>query len=897
MKPAATSAPAAPPQPPELQAAGPGRRPSARAITAALAATVLVALAGLVLTGLEWSSLATSNAVGSVGAVAGAVAYAALGALIVRRAGNLVGWFMLAEGAATAVMTTGSAYAIFGVKAHPGTLPAAAAVGALAEAVFVLVAIDLAALFLVFPTGRLPSPRWRPAALAGLVLTGLTLASFVVSTRQVALPAPGGISLVYPNPLAVRSLQPVTWLGTQSGLALLFPLLLAGALVSLALRYRRGDQRLRQQMKWLGLAIAGVLATQAVGGLAIAFGQANKPLQQVPYAIVPFLVLLAIPAAMAIAILRRRLFDIDVIISRALLVTLLSAGVTAVYAAIVLGIGTLAGHRSDPLLTIAAAVAIALVFQPLRQRASRLANRLVYGERATPYQVLSDFAADMAGQLDLGDALDRMVSLLGGASGASRVEAWIRVGAELRPSAVWPGGSAPSAAVELNGASGGAAELPVLDPAARVVPVRHGDDLLGALSLSKPPNEPLTGTEDSLLQHLASQASLVMRNAQLTAELRATIDELLASRRRLVEAQDAERRRIERNLHDGAQQQLIALAIQLGLLAELADDPDLVRQAIPDLKAQLSAALDDLRALARGIYPPLLAEQGLVMALRAQAARSPVPVVLDADQVGRYPQDTESTVYFCTLEALQNVAKHAQASAVTVRLSGSGEVLEFSVSDDGAGFPAGTSHGFGLQGMSDRLAAHGGTLTVRSRPGQGTTITGRLPASERTAAAGFPAASPGPRNRRLSKESMIMRTAYRVIAYLLALSVAVQASLIAFGAFALENNIDNGPVSDGDTTGVTLHHSFAYVVVLFAVALLAVSFGAKVQHGVRWAAIPLGLVVVQFFLAYAAYSAAIVGVLHGLNALAIFAVALLAGRRVPKAAPVAEPSAAEEAPV
>lgn len=143
---------------------------------------------------------------------------------------------------------------------------------------------------------------------------------------------------------------------------------------------------------------------------------------------------------------------------------------------------------------------------------------------------------------------------------------------------------------------------------------------------------------------------------------------------------------------------------------------------------------------------------------------------------------------------------------------------------------------------------------------------------------------------------MIMKTAYRVIAYLLALSVAVQASLIAFGAFALENNIDNGPVSDGDTTGVTLH-SFAYVVVLFAVALLAVSFGAKVQHGVRWAAIPLGLVVVQFFLAYAAYSAAIVGVLHGLNALAIFAIALLAGRRVPKAAPVAEPSAAEEAPV
>jgi len=719
--------------------ATPGRRPPARAVTAALAVTVLVALAGLVLTGLERSSLATSDAIFGVGAVAGAIAYAALGVLIVRRAGNLVGWFMLAEGAFTAVMIAGSAYAVFGVKAHPGTLPAAAAAGALAEAVFVLVAIDLAALFLVFPTGRLPSPRWRPAVTAGLVLTGLTLAAFVVSTRRVALPAPGGISLVYPNPLAVRSLRPVTWLGTQSGLAAVLPVLLAGALVSLALRHRRGGQRLRQQMKWLGLAIAGVLATIVVGSLAIAAGQENKPLQTVPYAITPFLVYFGIPAAMAIAILRRRLFDIDVIISRALVVTLLSAGVTAVYAVIVLGIGTLVGSGSDPLLTIAAAVVIALVFQPLRQRATRLANRLVYGERATPYQVLSDFAAGMAGQLDLGGALDRMVSLLGGAAGASRVEAWIRVGAELRPSAVWPAGSAPSAPVQLNGA----ASLPVLDPGARVVPVRYGEDLLGAICLTKPPAEPLTSTEDSLLEHLASQAGLVMRNAQLTAELRATIEELLASRRRLAGAQDAERRRIERNLHDGAQQQLIALAIQLGLLAETADDPDLIRQAIPDLKAQISTALEDLRALARGIYPPLLAEQGLVVALRAQAARSPVPVVVEAGQVGRHPQEAESTVYFCALEALQNVAKHARASRATVRLAQTGGTLEFSVSDDGAGFPAGTGHGSGLQGMSDRLAAHGGTLTVRSRPGQGTTITGRLPTSERTAAAGFPAASPG----------------------------------------------------------------------------------------------------------------------------------------------------------
>ncbi len=710
---------------------------AARGVTAALVVTVLVALAGLVLTVLAWTSLAPTDAAGNVGAVPGAIAYTVLGALIVRRAkGNLVGWFMLVQGAATALMTTGSAYAIYGAKAHPGALPAATAIGALSEAVFVLAAMDLAAIFLVFPTGRLPSPRWRPAAVAGLVLTGLSMASFVVSVRQVALPAAGGISLSYPNPLAVRSLRPVTWLGTLNGLALVFPLMLGAAVASLVLRYRRGDQRLRQQMKWLGLAFAGLLLTQLAGALGIAFGQADRPLETVPFAVTPFLVFLAIPVATAIAILRQRLFDIDVIISRALLFTLLSAGVTAVYAAIVLGLGTLVGSSSGPALTVAAAVVIALVFQPLRQRASRLVNRLVYGERATPYQVLSDFAADMAGQLDLGDALDRMVSLLAGASGASRVEAWIRVGDELRPSAVWPDGSASSAAVRLNGV----ADLPVLDTGARVVPVRHGGELLGAISLTKPPNEPLTSPEDSLLQHVASQAALVMRNARLTAELRATIDELRASRRRLVEAQDAERRKIERNLHDGAQQQLIALAIQLNLLAESASDPDLVRQAIPDLKAQLSAALEDLRALARGIYPPLLAESGLVVALRSQVSRSPVPVVLEADQVERYSPDAESTVYFCALEALQNVAKHARASRAVIRLAGNGAGLEFSVSDDGAGLPAGGRRaGSGLQGMADRLAAHGGTLDVRSEPGQGTMVSGRLPVVREGAAIPVPA--------------------------------------------------------------------------------------------------------------------------------------------------------------
>ncbi len=392
------------------------------------------------------------------------------------------------------------------------------------------------------------------------------------------------------------------------------------------------------------------------------------------------------------------------------------------YVGIVLGIGTFVGHQGGPVLTIAAAVTIALLFQPLRRRAQLFANRLVYGRRATPYQALSDFAGDMAGQLDLTEAVDRMVSVLAGATGADRAEAWIRVGTQLRPAAIWPHGSPSSTAVAL-GPDGG---LPAFEGTSRAVAVQHGGELLGALSLQKPRNEPLTSTEDELLRHLASQAGLVLRNAALIDELRADH----GRSPRLVEAQDAERRKIERNLHDGAQQQLVALTIQLRLLEESADDPAAVRQLAPAVKDGLHAALDDLRDLARGIYPPLLADQGLVPALQAQARKAALPVEIDADGVGRYPQDTEAAVYFCTLEALQNIAKYAGASRATVGLSCSGGSLRFTVTDDGAGFDtASTRHGTGLQGMADRLAALGGALDVRSRPGHGTTVSGELPVS------------------------------------------------------------------------------------------------------------------------------------------------------------------------
>jgi len=712
--------------------AGLAVRPGTRLVDALWAGSVLIAVAGAVLTGLTWSGFKGDDAISQAGFSVSTGAYATLGALIVRRVRNPIGWLLLAVGVSLGLMGLLNAYAMLGITTHPGAVPAPRQVGAVSEWLFFPVVAALGCAFLLFPTGTLLSRRWRPVVVLNFLATGLLMIGFILVPRRVALPAPGGVSLTYQNPFqvpAVGSALTGTPIHNFNSLTLLSVLFFGAGALSLVLRHRAGRGELRRQINWVALtgAVFALVQLVAIVGIVADHGK-QPPITDAAYAASAFIGLLGFPAAITVGILKYRLYEIDVIVNRAVVYGLVSAGLTAVYAGIVLGIGALAGQQDSPVLTIAAAVAIALLFHPARQRARRVANRLVYGERATPYQVLSDFAEDMAGQLDYDKVVDRMVTVLAGATGATRAEAWIRVGAELRPMTIWPAGSAPPAALPLAARPPDDGHLPAFGGVTRAVAVRHGNELLGALALQKPTNEPLTAAEDKLLQHLASQAGLVFRNRRLTAELRATIAELTASRRRLVGAQDAERRRIERNLHDGAQQQLVALSIQLGLLEESAGDPGSVRQLAPQLKSAVRAALDDLRDLARGIYPPLLAEQGLAAALLGQVRKVPLPVSVEAEGIGRYHQDTESTVYFCALEALQNVAKYAAASQVTVGLSGLGGGLQFRVTDDGAGFdPVLTRKGTGLQGMADRLAALGGTLHVHSQPGHGTTVQGWLP--------------------------------------------------------------------------------------------------------------------------------------------------------------------------
>jgi signal transduction histidine kinase len=247
-----------------------------------------------------------------------------------------------------------------------------------------------------------------------------------------------------------------------------------------------------------------------------------------------------------------------------------------------------------------------------------------------------------------------------------------------------------------------------------------------------PANDPMDPAKEALVRDLAGQAGLIMRNVRLNADLQARLDDLRAAQKRLVAAQDEERRKLERNIHDGAQQQLVALQVRLRLAGQLVDrNPAQASAMITDLQGEAASALDDLRDLARGIYPPLLADQGLAAALDAQARRAPLPVTVDADGVERLPRAIEAAVYFSALEALQNAAKYAGADRAWVTLERDGDIFRFAVGDDGRGFdPSVDGYGTGLQGITDRLGALDGSIAIESAPGKGTVVRGVIPIAD-----------------------------------------------------------------------------------------------------------------------------------------------------------------------
>ncbi len=444
-------------------------------------------------------------------------------------------------------------------------------------------------------------------------------------------------------------------------------------LASIFLRLRGADADRRHQIKWVAFG-AVVTITTVIGLNSVPVGNTGVPPLWYFFVAGPLLILagLAIPVAIGLAVMKYRLYDIDVILNRALVYAALAASITAVYIGIAVGIGTLVGSGGQPnlWLSIVATIIVAVGFQPVRERVQKVANRLVYGNRASPYEVLSAFSGQVAETYAADEILPRMARILQEGAGAESATVWLRSGADLRPAATFPESTAQHEPLLM---SDGA--LPEVPGAAAAVRVEHQGELLGALSVTKRRGESLTPTEEKLIGALAHQAGLVLRNVGLTAELRQRLEDLRSSRQRLVQAQDEERRRLERNLHDGAQQNLVAIKVKIGLALMLVTKaPEQARSTVAALKADADEALETLRDLARGIYPPLLADKGLVVALESQARKATVPITVEADAVDRYTQEVESTVYFCVLEALQNVQKYASATHVLVRLRGEVEV-------------------------------------------------------------------------------------------------------------------------------------------------------------------------------------------------------------------------------
>jgi signal transduction histidine kinase len=647
-----------------------------------------------------------------------------VGALIAsRRPASPIGWMFLAIALIGAIPGVAVQYVVRDTL-HPGTLPGVQWMAWLNNWIVGLIFPSGAVtfLFLLFPNGRFLSRRWR--IFAGIAMAHaiffIVVQMFDPSPIQVRVHLPE-----VPNPLGVRGFPtsngPAGAVGWLGGI-----LILAVAAVSVVVRLRRSKGEQRQQVKWFAYAVASTVGALLVYTFA---SIVDNNLPTGPFdAIILLGFGIALPIACGIAILKHGLYEIDVVINKTVMYGVLAAFFTAVYVGIVVGIGAVVGSNSNRFLTVAAAVVIAVAFQPVRERARRFANRLVYGKRATPYEVLSEFSERVAGSYSTEDVLPRIAEILGSGTGAARAEVWLRVGSELRPAAHWPEGKPGHSTrpIPIRGE-----ELPALPVTGSngAVPVRHQGELLGALAVTMPPSEPFGPTQEKLVQDLAAQAGLVLRNVRLTEELKAKLQELQASRQRLVTATDEARRKLERNIHDGAQQQLVAMAVKLRLAeALIGRDPDKERQLISQLQAETTEALETLRELARGIYPPLLADRGLAEALTAQARKVPVPVDVEAVGIGRYPQAAEAAVYFCCLEALQNIAKYAEASRVIVSLGSTDGYLTFAVRDDGVGFDQEqTGPGSGLQNMADRLSAIGGDLEIRSKPGEGTVILGRIP--------------------------------------------------------------------------------------------------------------------------------------------------------------------------
>jgi signal transduction histidine kinase len=636
------------------------------------------------------------------------------GLVAAHRPDNAVGWLFAGGGLCFALTELTGEYAIYGLITHPNTLPMAGLMAWL-QAVLVVPAVLLLLAFapFYFPDGRLPSPRWRPVARLQIVVAGAMV--LLIGVLPTVPREAGGNGPDFTNPLGIAALRPLVTITAAAKFPLLALMMLA-ALVALVLRFRRATGEERAQLMWLAYAVAAtlvVLVAAVAGRLVLPRSPAVGAVDALSLPAV-----CAIPVAVGVAILRYRLYDIDLLINRTLVYGGLTAIVVGVYVLLVGGLGTLLQARGNPLLALAATGFIAAVFAPLRERLQRGANRVLYGDRDEPYAAIARLGQRLEETLAPEAVLPTVVQT-------------VRDALRL-----------PFVAVEAEGrvvASSGSPTARAL----RVPLVYQGTPVGGLVLAPRAGSEAFSSADRRLLDDLARQAGIAVHAARVTADLQ-------RARERLVAAREEERRRLRRDLHDGLGSRLAALALQADVLRTLIPrDPAAAAAAVVELRGEIRAAIADIRRVAYDLRPPALDELGLVAAIQQRAARysvdgaaegqhaapdrahQTVQVVVEApEDLPPLPAAVEVAAYRIVEEALTNVVRHAQAQHCLVRLAVADDLC-LEVCDDGIGVAAPRGAGVGLHSMRERAAELGGTWTLEPRPGGGTRVRVRLPVGER----------------------------------------------------------------------------------------------------------------------------------------------------------------------
>lgn len=613
--------------------------------------------------------------------------FAVVGAFIVRRQpDNTIGLLACAIGVLMPMYNAAQSYATYGQYVSPGALPGAVWMGWLRSWIwypaFSLVVVHLP---LLFPDGKLPSDRWRLLVWTNAALIAVYVAITALVTEPVRIAVPAWL---------------FEWDQTVTGFGMIA--CLVAAAIALVLRYRRSLADVREQIKWLMTAVV-IQALLWVVGAAGMFAYRVPPYRVPVVEVLIPVALLFLPVAIGIAILRHALYDIDLLISKAVAYTTLAIFITGTYVLIVGGAGILAGSRFNLALSVLATAVVAVAFQPIRERVQRLAAHLVYGDRSSASDILARLSRETRAAASVEGVLIAIAAAASDAAGGRPARVSLLAPAASPHAETWPHGAK-------------------VQPTAERIPI--GDQRLSELELG---GDALTTSERVLVGAVVAQADLAMHNLTLAADL-------AASRTRLVQAEERGRRRLERDLHDGVQQQVVALIAKLRLARNhVARDPGHAENLLMEAQSEAQQALADLRELARGIHPAVLGSRGLVDAVETAAARMPVPVRVEADdrvRASRYAEEIEGAAYFTISEAMANVLKHAGASEVSIGIAAVDSTLAVTVADNGHGFDKKATRQTGLEGLRDRIEALGGSLLVDSGP-HGTRLAATLPARTR----------------------------------------------------------------------------------------------------------------------------------------------------------------------